>query len=192
MESTQTTRSGAPLGWMAGLTLMIRPNLFLLALLPVAVWQPLAKKGNPVAQNNIGIMYLDGRGVPQDTQEAVRYLTMAASSGSARGQNSLGALYRTGKGVPQDFVLARRWFTASANQGDSAGMYNLGLMFELGQGMKADLPRAYAWYALAAEQGDVPAAAKHRDNALDDMDRSERRQARSLYETCKSEITACN
>jgi TPR repeat protein len=94
--------------------------------------------------------------------------------------------------VPQDFVLARRWFTASANQGDSAGMYNLGLMFELGQGMKADLPRAYAWYALAAQQGDVPAAAEHRDNAMKEMDRTERRQARSLLEVCQTDNTSCN
>ena len=128
----------------------------------------------------------------QDTSEAVRYLSLSAAAGSSLGQNNLGGLYREGKGVTRDYAKAAQWFMASASQGNAAAMYNLGLMYEMGQGMKADLPRAYAWYALAAEQGDVPAAAKHRDNALDDMDRSERRQARSLYEACKNEITACN
>ena len=48
----------------------------------LASWRPLAVQGNPVAQNNLGILYLDGKGVPQDTSEAVRYLSLSAASGS--------------------------------------------------------------------------------------------------------------
>jgi hypothetical protein len=29
-------------------------------------WQPLAKQGNADAQNNLGAMYVNGKGVPQD------------------------------------------------------------------------------------------------------------------------------
>jgi len=99
----------------------------------LASWRPMAVQGNPVAQNNLGIMYLDGKGVPQNTSEAVRYLSLSAAAGSSLGQNNLGGLYRDGKGVPRDFGKAAQWFSASAAQGNSAGMYNLGLMYEMGR-----------------------------------------------------------
>src|SRR5665213_1438993 len=85
----------------------------------LASWRPLAIQGNPVAQNNLGIMYLDGKGVPQNTSEAVRYLSLSAAAGSSLGQNNLGGLYRDGKGVPRDYARAARWFAASASQGNS-------------------------------------------------------------------------
>src|SRR3984885_2343405 len=96
-----------------------------------AAWRPLANQGNPVAQNNLGIMYLDGKGVPQDTSEAVRYLSLSAGAGSSLGQNNLGGLYRDGKGVPRDYGKAALWFAASAAQGNSDAMYNLALMYDL-------------------------------------------------------------
>ena len=86
----------------------------------VAAWQPMAIKGHPVAQNNLGILYLDGKGVKQDTSEAVRYLSLSAATGSSLGQNNLGGLYREGKGVPRDYSKAAQWFTASAAQGNAA------------------------------------------------------------------------
>ncbi len=36
-------------------------------------WRPLADQGDAVAQNNIGLMYDNGRGVPQDYGEAVQW-----------------------------------------------------------------------------------------------------------------------
>src|ERR1700758_375432 len=63
----------------------------------LASWRPLANQGNAIAENNLGIMYLDGKGVPQNTSEAVRYLSLSAAAGSSLGQNNLGGLYRDGK-----------------------------------------------------------------------------------------------
>jgi len=152
----------------------------------LASWQPLAIQGNPVAQSNLGIMYLDGKGVPQSTSEAVRYLSLSAAAGSSLGQNNLGGLYRDGKGVPRDYVRAAQWFAASAAQGNSAGMYNLGLMYEMGQGMKAEPFHAYMWYTLAAEQGNMPNAAAHRDALWRGMTPAAQNQARQLAIACKS------
>jgi len=152
----------------------------------LASWRPLAVQGNPVAQNNLGIMYLDGKGVPQNTSEAVRYLSLSAAAGSSLGQNNLGGLYRDGKGVPRDYVRAAQWFSAAAAQGNSAGMYNLGLMYEMGQGMKAEPFHAYMWYALAAEMGNMPNAAAHRDALWRRMTPAAQTEARKLAVACKS------
>ena len=152
----------------------------------LASWRPLAVQGNPVAQNNLGIMYLDGKGVPQNISEAVRYLSLSAAAGSSLGQNNLGGLYRDGKGVARDYVRAAQWFSASATQGNAAGMYNLGLMYELGQGMKAEPFHAYMWYALAADLGTVPNAAGHRDGLWRRMTPAAQEEARKLVATCKA------
>ena len=151
----------------------------------LTLWRPLATQGNPVAQNNLGIMYLDGKGVPQNMSEAVRYLSLSAAASSSLGQNNLGGLYRDGKGVSRDFARAMQWFSASASQGNSAGMYNMGLMYELGQGIKPDPFRAYMWYALAADQGNMPNAVAHRNALWSRMTPAAQNQARELSVACK-------
>jgi len=148
-------------------------------------WRPLAAQGNPTAQNNMGIMYLDGKGVPQSTTEAVRYLSLSAAAGSSLGQNNLGGLYRDGKGVPRDFGKAAQWFSASASQGNSAGMYNLALMYDRGEGIKAEPFHAYMWYALAADMGNMPNAAAHRDSLWRRMTPAAQNQARQMAVACK-------
>ncbi len=41
-------------------------------------WRPLAKQGNANAQYNLGVMYNEGLGVPQDYAEGVRWYRKAA------------------------------------------------------------------------------------------------------------------
>ena len=61
-------------------------------------------------------MYRDGRGVPQDAAEAVRWYRLAADQGDAVAQNLLGTMYRNGEDVPQDDVLAHMWYSLSASR----------------------------------------------------------------------------
>ncbi len=77
-------------------------------------FKPLAEQGLAVAQNNLGIMYDTGRGVPQDYAEAVKWYRRAAEQGQASAQLNLGAIYHEGQGVPQDYVQAHMWYTLAA------------------------------------------------------------------------------
>jgi len=43
-------------------------------------WTPLAKQGNAGAQNNLGLMYRKGRGVPQDYKTAVKWYKLATET----------------------------------------------------------------------------------------------------------------
>jgi len=72
--------------------------------------RPLAEKGDPEAQINLGNMYFDGNGVPQDNGESVKWYLLAADQGSADAQIALGFLYEYGEAVPQDYVQAHKWF----------------------------------------------------------------------------------
>ena len=44
-------------------------------------WLPLAREGNPKAQNNVGLMYERGLGVSQSYPEAMRWYRLAADQG---------------------------------------------------------------------------------------------------------------
>ena len=51
------------------------------------------------ARNNLGLMYGNGKGVPQDHKEAVKWYRKAADQGNAYGQNNLGTMFQNGQGV---------------------------------------------------------------------------------------------
>jgi TPR repeat protein len=55
-------------------------------------------------------MFSQGRGVPQDYAEAVRWYRKAADQGYAKAQYNLGNMYWYGRGVPQDSAQAERWY----------------------------------------------------------------------------------
>ena len=65
-------------------------------------------KGHLEAQLNLGFMYNQGLGVPQDNIEAAKWYRQAAEQGLAEAQAELGTLYFHGLGVPQDFFEAEK------------------------------------------------------------------------------------
>ncbi len=72
----------------------------------------------PAPQYNLGIMYDNGRGVPQDYVEAAKWYRKAAEQGYVDAQYNLGTMYGQGKGVSRDFVQAQLWFTLAGSQGN--------------------------------------------------------------------------
>ncbi|MFC1813787.1 tetratricopeptide repeat protein, partial [Thermodesulfobacteriota bacterium] len=60
-----------------------------------------AEKGHFRAQNNLGRMYLEGRGVKRDYQKAMAWFGKA-SKGYRYGHFNLGRMYEYGWGVPKD------------------------------------------------------------------------------------------
>ena len=114
----------------------------------------LAEQGDAVAQFNLGNMYDQGKGVPQDYAEAVRWHRLAAEQGIAVAQNNLGRMYNQGKGVPQDYPEAVRWYRLAAEQGISRAQFNLGLMHFKGQGVPQDYVLAHMLLNIEAASGD--------------------------------------
>ncbi len=83
----------------------------------IQIFQQLANQGNASAQNALGNMYHDGKGVPQDYAVAVGWYQNAADQGDAEAQYSLGLLYEKGRGVTQNYVQAHMWLNLAAAQG---------------------------------------------------------------------------
>ena len=63
------------------------------------LFRPLAEQGNADAQANLGFMYQNGQGVPQDDKRAIAWYRKAADQGNDYGQTTLGFMYESGRGV---------------------------------------------------------------------------------------------
>jgi TPR repeat protein len=105
------------------------------------------------AMNNLGIMYLNGRGVGRDDTEALRLFRKAADGGSADAMTNLGLMYYHGRGVAPNPEEAVRLLRKAADAGSAEGMYWLGLMYEIGAGVGKDDAEAFKWYRTAADGG---------------------------------------
>jgi TPR repeat protein len=82
-------------------------------------WRPLAEQGDPIAQFNLGLLYVDGHGVPQNLVEAVNWFRRAAEQDYAPAQHNLGAMYGSGQGVKRDYIQAYKWLNLCAAKGNS-------------------------------------------------------------------------
>jgi hypothetical protein len=71
-------------------------------------------------------MYRDGKGVPKDNEEALKWSRKAAERGSAAAQFSLGVMYDLGQGVPKDSVQSYVWLSIAAANGRGDAQSTLG------------------------------------------------------------------
>ena len=113
----------------------------------------MAETGDAIAQFNLGLLYDNGEGVPQDYAAAAGWYRKAADQGNASAQYNLGLLYATGRGVAQDYAAAVSWFRKAADQGNASAQFNLGVSYYKGQGVPQDYAAAASWYRKAADQG---------------------------------------
>jgi TPR repeat protein len=112
-----------------------------------------AENGNAEAQFELGRIYGNGDGVPQDYETAIDWLEKAASQRHAKAQESLGSIYANGVGVKQDFSAARNWYMKAARNGLGSAQYLVATMYRFGLfESEMDMDQAIDWYHRAANQ----------------------------------------
>jgi TPR repeat protein len=116
-----------------------------------------AEEGEERAMVELGNLYEDGSGVPQDYSEAARWFRVAADRGNTTGMLRIGSMYYTGKGVPQNYALAAEWFRRASDSGDPRGEFDLGMMYERGHGVTKDPDAAEQFYRQSAKLGNEEA-----------------------------------
>ena len=146
-------------------------------------WKPIAEEGNAAAQFNLGLMYQNGYGVPQDYKESVYWYRLAAEQGDADSQYNLGVMYERGYGVSKDDKEAVNWYRLSAEQGLTDAQYNLGFMYNNGKGVPTDKVYAYMWFNIAAANGDKDAEEK-RNKLNKTLSQSQIEEAQRLSREC--------
>jgi len=115
------------------------PALRLVASSPLVGLRTAAEAGDARAQYNLGVAYEEGRGVPSNTRQAVKWYRLAAQQDDADAQLALGVAYAIGEGVDRDYALAYVWFSQAARQGREEAVELLELVArELGKAGTAE------------------------------------------------------
>lgn len=112
-----------------------------------------ADMGLGTAAYNLGTLYYNGQGFPQDYDKARHWFELGAARNDPYAQFQLGIMAGDGKGMPQDVNTEMRWYLKAAQQGLPAAQYNLSVMYHNGEGSAQDDVTAYAWLLLAQRGG---------------------------------------
>jgi len=119
----------------------------------VAIWRPLAEKGDTDAQFNLGQAYRLGRGVPINLSAAKTWLERAASAGHVDAQTTLGLLLFQNNQQADGL----KWLKQAAAQGEPRALLVYGTALYNGDGVTQDRVLGYALVSRAAAQGLDPA-----------------------------------
>ena len=119
----------------------------------VAIWRPLAEKGDADAQFNLGQAYRLGRGVAINLALAKNWFERAAASGHLDAQTTLGLLlFQNG-----DQAAGLKWLKEAAEQGEPRAQLVYGTALYNGDGVTQDRMLGYSYVSRAAGQGLAPA-----------------------------------
>ncbi|WP_281016844.1 MULTISPECIES: tetratricopeptide repeat protein [unclassified Minwuia] len=129
------------------------------------IWREDAAAGDAAAQRNLGLLYLNGQGVPKNEAAAAEWFRRSSDQGFPRASANLGEMYLRGVGVPRDPERAVTFFQRAAEAGLAEAQYNLAILTEAGFGVKKDTELARRWFERAAAGGHAPARERLRQMA---------------------------
>ena len=119
----------------------------------VAIWRPLAERGDADAQFNLGQAYRLGRGVPINLGQAKTWFERAAGTGHVDAETTLGLLlFQNG-----DQAQGLKWLKQAAEQGEPRAMLVYGTALYNGDAVTQDRALGYAYVSRAAGIGLAPA-----------------------------------
>jgi cell division septation protein DedD len=119
----------------------------------VAIWRPLAEKGDADAQFNLGQAYRLGRGVPTNLAAAKTWFQRSASQGHMDAETTLGLLLFQNN----DQAEGLKWLKKASEKGEPRAMLVYGTALVNGDSVTQDPVLGYAYVSRAAAQGLGPA-----------------------------------
>jgi len=110
-----------------------------------------SKHPHPGAMYRIGMLYLEGKGVPQNTETAIKWLELGAKGGAGWASEALTDLYRSGKATKKNTARALELLNKEAERGSHEAHRDLGLMYYYGEEVARDFTLAYKHLSAIAE-----------------------------------------
>lgn len=105
----------------------------------------------------ISMMYVEGRGVTIDMNEAFKWCKIAADEGNHDAEYSLSIMYYQGLGVQRDLRQSFLYSLKAAEGGVVYAMENVQVAYYKGEGTSVNLEESFKWLKKAAEHGDSEA-----------------------------------
>jgi TPR repeat protein len=119
----------------------------------LACYERAALAGHTQSMHNLAYLYLEGKGVEQDTATGLAWMRRSAESGEAMAQFHLGIFLTQGVLTAPDPAEAVSWYCRAAAQGLPMAMHNLGWCYLQGTGVEVDPRQALALFRQAAAAG---------------------------------------
>jgi uncharacterized protein len=107
------------------------------------IWMPAAEFGDAEAQNNVGVLFEQGRGGEPNHEAAAIWYQKAADQGHAGAQFNLGSLYERGLGVPADKLRALNLYRQSWGVAEDDIIYQSAAAEQIA-GLRAELEQEIA------------------------------------------------
>ena len=143
------------------------------------LWLVESYEGSSDAQFNLGVLYIEGKGVAQNRNEALFWFTRAAEAGHVEAQYNLGHLYFEDKENSESVAIAVAWWRKAAEQGFTIAQYNFGRALFYGVGIEKNIEQARFWMEQSAFGGEEVAknflqehAAALTDKTLEELPQS--------------------
>lgn len=108
---------------------------------------------DPKLLGQIGLRYLEGDGIEQNTRKAKKWLQQAAKAGSPDAMYLVGHLYSLRKPNKWNFKKKFKWYKMAADNGSVDAMFDIGNCYIKGEGVKKDSSHAFKWFQKAADNG---------------------------------------
>ena len=101
---------------------------------------------------NLGLMYMNGKGVTKDYKQAKCYFQKAINLGYKHTYGNMGLLYYNGgHGVKKDINKAKHYYKLAIKNGSTPAMFSMGNLYA----NKNQYNKAFHWYHQAAKQYDL-------------------------------------
>lgn len=114
-----------------------------------------ARQNQRWAEQNFGLMLINGSGGARDVQGGISWLTKALADGNGLAGRDLGSIYKNGQLVSKDMTVAYRWFQKGADTGDAYSQMEIGDAYWFGfpqYPYQQNREEAVQWYRKAAAQ----------------------------------------
>jgi tetratricopeptide (TPR) repeat protein len=108
-----------------------------------------AIRGDADAQYALGLSYFNGKNVPKDYDQALKWFRRAADQGHTQAQWQLGSFYEVGLVVHEDRSTAAKWYRKAAESGHAEAQFRLGSLCADGLDMLLDEAEALEWFVRA-------------------------------------------
>jgi TPR repeat protein len=105
------------------------------------------------AQIVLGVLHLQGRGVPKDASQAAQWFRRGADNGDLASEVEYAILLFNGNGVTKDERSAARYFLHAASRGNAIAQNRVARLYAVGRGVAKNPIEAAAWNLAAAAQG---------------------------------------
>lgn len=112
------------------------------------------------ANFNLGLCYLNGRGVERDTKIALKKIESLAKSGYPDALNLLGELHASGELFKQNHQKAIKYYTQAEQAGSETALINLAKCHLLGLGVSINSKEAFNIYVKGSNKSNAEAINK--------------------------------